>query len=67
MSGYLPLAPCGRIIKEAGANRVSQGAIEELRDELEIYASERAQEAKEVAEHAGRQTVQREDLEVTRD
>lgn len=67
MSGDLPLAPCARIIKEAGAVRVSQGATEELRDELERYASERAQEAKQVAEHAGRKTVQREDLEVTRD
>jgi len=66
MSGELPLAPCSRLIREAGAKRVSEGAAEELRDELERYAAERAQEAKKVAEHAGRNTVQKGDLEVTR-
>lgn len=58
----LPIAPVKRIIKEAGAKRVSHEAATELKDELEDYAEERAREAKEFASHAGRKTVQAEDI-----
>lgn len=58
----LPLAPVKRIIKQAGAHRVSEDAVGELRDELERYATDRAREAKQYAEHAGRKTVQAEDV-----
>ena len=61
----LPLAPVKRIIKQAGAARVSEDAVEELRDELEGYASDRAREAKQMAEHAGRKTVQANDVKAS--
>ncbi len=62
----LPLAPVKRIIKQAGASRVSEDAVTELRDELEDHAEERAREAKEYAEHAGRKTVQASDVKTSR-
>ncbi len=61
----LPLAPVKRIVKQSGAARVSHGAVEELRDELEDHAHERAREAKEYAEHAGRKTVQADDVKAS--
>ncbi|QKQ98723.1 histone [Candidatus Nanohaloarchaea archaeon] len=61
----LPLAPVKRIIKQSGASRVSEDAVEELRDELEGYASDRAREAKEYAQHAGRKTVQADDVKAS--
>lgn len=63
----LPLAPVKRIIKQAGADRVSEEAVEELRDELEAHAQERGREAKQYAEHAGRRTVQAEDVRASQD
>ncbi|MFB6204283.1 MAG: histone family protein [Candidatus Nanohaloarchaea archaeon] len=62
----LPLAPVKRIIKQAGASRVSEDAVEELRDELEGYAEERARESKKYAEHAGRKTVQADDVKTSK-
>lgn len=62
----IPLAPVKRIIKQAGAHRVAEGAVEELRDELEEHAQDRAREAKEFAEHAGRKTVQADDIRASR-
>jgi histone H3/H4 len=61
----LPLAPVKRIIKQSGASRVSEDAVEELRDELEEHASDRAREAKEYAQHAGRKTVQADDVKAS--
>ncbi|MFB6193074.1 MAG: histone family protein [Candidatus Nanohaloarchaea archaeon] len=61
----LPLAPVKRIIKQSGASRVSEDAVEELRDELEEFASDRAREAKEYAQHAGRKTVQADDVKAS--
>lgn len=62
----LPLAPVKRIIKQSGAARVSEDAVEELRDELEDYAEERSREAKQFAEHADRKTVQAGDIRASR-
>lgn len=62
----LPIAPVKRIIKEAGASRVSEEASRELRDELEEYAEDRARESKEFAEHANRKTVQAKDVRASK-
>jgi len=62
----LPLAPVKRIIKQSGAARVSEDAVEELRDELESHAEDRARQSKQYAEHAGRKTVQAADVRTSR-
>lgn len=58
----LPVAPVSRLIREAGAKRVSEGARDELAKILESYGMEIAQEAVEWANHAKRKTVKAEDI-----
>ncbi len=58
----LPLAPVERIIRKAGADRVSEGAGIELARVLEDYGIEVSREAITLAKHAGRTTVKDEDI-----
>lgn len=60
----LPNAPVERIIRNAGAERVSKEAVEELRDAVEEAGSDIAADAVDMADHAGRNTVTREDVEM---
>jgi len=60
----LPNAPIERIIRKAGAERVSETAIEELKHAIEEAGEEIAQEAADLAEHANRNTVNRKDIEM---
>ncbi len=60
----LPLAPLGRILRKAGAERVSEDAVIAFRDVLEAIAEELAKSAVELARHANRKTVMAEDVKL---
>ncbi len=58
----LKLAQIERLMRKAGATRISQKAKEALREILEDIALEIAQLAVELARHVGRVTVTAEDI-----
>lgn len=60
----LPNAPIERIIRKAGAERVSKDAVEELKFALEDLGEEIAADAVNMADHAERNTVKKEDVEM---
>jgi len=62
----LPLAPFERILKKAGAKRVSQDALEELAKVMEEKIFKIASEAAILAKHAGRKTVLEEDIRIAK-
>ncbi|KYK37601.1 MAG: histone [Theionarchaea archaeon DG-70-1] len=60
----LPLSSVEKLIRKAGAYRVSKGASKELASHLEDVAVEIAREALILSEHAGRKTVKVEDIKL---
>ncbi len=60
----IPLAAMERLLKQAGAGRVSEDAKDALRDVLEDIALEISESAVKLAQHAGRKTVKAEDVKL---
>ncbi|ACX72669.1 Transcription factor CBF/NF-Y/histone domain protein [Methanocaldococcus vulcanius M7] len=60
----LPVAPCVRILKKAGAERVSEEAGKYFAEVLEEIALEIAKKSVELAKHAKRKTVKVEDVKM---
>jgi len=58
----IPLAAMERLLKSAGAPRVGEDAKAALKDALEAYADRLGKQAVALAAHAGRRTVQGNDV-----
>lgn len=63
-SRNIPVAPLDRVIRKAGAERVSEQAAIALGDILEDLGLEIAKRAKELAEFAGRKTITAKDIQL---
>jgi histone H3/H4 len=60
--GEIPVATVDRIMRKAGARRVSEEAAKAMAEIIEEKALEIAAEAIKLAEHAGRKTVRDVDI-----
>jgi histone H3/H4 len=60
----IPVAPVDRLIRLAGADRVSESGAAALAKILEELGLEIARLAEEMAKHTGRKTIKEEDIEL---
>ncbi len=65
VKGELSTAAIHRLLEKAGAERVGDDAVEELRKVLEELAVKIGKEAMELASHAGRKTIRGEDVRLS--
>jgi len=63
---YISLSSMEKILREAGAERISPSACMALRDILEDMAREISKKAIKIAQHAKRKTVRGEDIRLAR-
>jgi len=61
-NNILPAAAMEKLLKKAGAARVSEDAKEKLREVMEEYAESIGSKAVRLANHAGRKTVKASDV-----
>lgn len=64
--GELPKMPFERILKKAGAKRVSQDSLEEFAAVMGDRLTKIAAEALALAKHAGRKTITAEDVRIAK-
>ncbi len=62
--GELPLASVERIMRNAGAERISMTAITSMAEVLEDYGTKISKETIELARHAKRKTIKKEDVKL---
>jgi DNA-binding protein len=62
MTGTIALAAMEKLLKQAGAQRVSEEAKVALRNILEDIALEIGEEAIKLSHHAGRKTIKANDI-----
>jgi len=60
----LPITPIKRLLKNAGASRISDEAAIKLAEVLEEIGEEVSRDATKLAKHAGRKTVKAEDIKL---
>ena len=60
----LPLASVERLMRKAGAERVSMGAITAMTEVLEDYCIKISKDSIELAKHAKRKTLKKEDVKL---
>ncbi|MEM4509226.1 MAG: histone family protein [Archaeoglobaceae archaeon] len=58
------MAPVDRLIRKAGAERVSADAVQKMVEVLEDYAVQVAKKAVDIAKHSGRKTVTADDIKL---
>ena len=64
---YLPLLALENLMKEKGAERVSEESKKELRKILESYLYDLSVKASKIAQHSGRKTINSGDLLIARE
>ena len=64
MAGTFANAHVDKLIRDAGAHRVSADAIERMNELLTDYGKNVAKYAVEIARHSGRKTVKDEDVKL---
>jgi histone H3/H4 len=60
----IPIAPLDRLIRKVGIDRVSESASTALGEILEDIGKDIAERSKEIALHAGRNTITEKDIKL---